>query len=306
MSKILITGASGFLGSIVSQNLIKSKHEITTIGIKESNDISCDLATTVPLIISDFDWLIHIAGKAHVVPKDEQEARDFFQINLEGTRNLIKGIEQSGKLPQSIVFISTVAVYGLEKGVMIKENHERKARDPYGLSKIYAEDFLLEWGLKHSVKIGIIRPPLIIGSNPPGNLRAMIKGIKAGHYFNIDKGKASRSMVLAEDLAAFLPIISEHGGIYHLTDGLCPSFGEISSLIAKHIGKKKILNLPMPIVKLLAKSGDYVQKLINKELPFNSRKLNKMTSSLTFDDTKARSIGWNPRSVISNPKLWLD
>jgi GlcNAc-P-P-Und epimerase len=306
MSKILITGATGFLGSIVFKNLVKSNHEITTIGIEETNDITCDLAKTVPVIISDFDWLIHIAGKAHVVPKDQDGAKEFFQINLEGTRNLIKGVEKLNRLPKSVVFISTVAVYGLEKGKMIKENHERKATDPYGLSKIYAENFLLEWGEKHGVKVGVIRPPLIIGRNAPGNLRTMIKAIKLGYYLNINRGTASRSMVLADDLAVFLPIISELGGIYHLTDGQHPSFGKISNLIANHIGKKKTLNLPFLIAKIIAKAGDFLQKLIKKDLPFNSRKFNKMTSSLTFDDSKARAIGWNPRSVTDNPKLWLE
>ena len=252
-----------------------------------------------------FDLIIHIAGKAHVFPKDQKEAADFFQINYEGTKNLIKGIEQSGKLPQSFVFISTVAVYGLEKGEMIREDQEQNATDPYGQSKIQAENYLLEWGAKNGVKIGIARLPLIIGRNAPGNLKAMLDGIKTGRYLNIDNGKARRSVVLAEDLASFLPTLAEKGGIYHLTDGQHPSFGEISNLIATHMGKKKILNIRLPVAHLLAKAGDFFQKVIKKELPFNSRKLNKMTSSLTFDDSEARLIGWRPRGVIDNPQLWL-
>ena len=113
-------------------------------------------------------------------------------------------------------------------------------------------------------------------------------------------------MVLAEDLAAFIPTIAEYGGIFHLTDGQHPSFGEISHLIATHFGKKGILNLPLLIAQLIARAGDFAQKVVGKELPFNSRRLEKMTSSLTFDDSKAQSIGWQPRRVLANPQLWLD
>jgi len=222
---ILITGASGLLGSVISRNLTRLQNNITTIGISDTDDIYCNLGSTIPTLTSNFDWVLHVAGKAHIVPKDSKEIADFYQVNFEGTKNLLIGIEQSGNIPQSIVYISTVAVYGKEKGEMINESHSRDATDPYGKSKILAEDFLLEWGNKHNVKIGIIRPPLIIGFNAPGNLGSMIKGIRSGRYLNIDKGRAKRSMVLADDLAAFIPTIAEQGGIYHLTDGQHPSFG---------------------------------------------------------------------------------
>lgn len=303
--KVLCTGASGFLGSIVVKNLLKLQYEITTIGITKSDNIYCDLRISIPKVKQDYNWVFHLAGKAHIVPKTQKEASEFFQINLEGTKNLIKGIEQSEKLPQCIVFISSAAVYGLNKGEMINENLVRKAIDPYGQSKIQAEDFLLDWGKRNNVKIGIIRPPIVIGLNAPGNLKKMIDGIKSGRYLNIDNGKARRSMVLADDLAAFLPTIAEFGGIYNLTDGQHPSFEEISKLILNHFGKKRIFNLPLTYAQMLAKTGDFAQKIIMKELPFNSRKLEKMTSSLTFDDTKAKMIGWNPRSIITNPQLWL-
>jgi len=77
-------------------------------------------------------------------------------------------------------------------------------------------------------------------------------------------------------------------------------------LVANHSGKRNIINLPLSVAILLSKVGDFIQKIIRKDLPFNSRQLTKMTSSLTFDDTRARSIGWKPRSVIENPNLWLE
>ena len=304
--KVLMTGAYGFLGTQIRKSFSNLNYKVTSVGLEKENNIVCDLSKTSPKLSMNYEMVIHVAGKAHLVPKSKEEESDFFHVNFDGTRNLINGVEKSGRLPKSIIFISTVAVYGLENGKMINEKQNRNALDPYGLSKIKAEDFLIEWGKKNNVKIGIVRPPIIIGRNAPGNLKAMVKGIKSNLYMNINHGNVRRSMVLAEDLAVFLPIIAKHGGIYHLTDGYHPTFGEISNLIAKHFGKKKVQNLPLSIARLFAKIGDFTQRLIKRELPFNSKKLKKMTTSLIFDDTKARTIGWNPRSVIANPHLWLD
>ncbi len=302
---ILLTGGSGFIGNYIYSAFLKNGHKIHTIGMGINDDDYCNLAIETPKLASNYDVIIHTAGKAHVVPKSKADKEEFFNVNFNGTKNLVNGIAALGYLPQSFVFMSSVAVYGLEKGDEMTEETERLAIDPYGLSKKKSEDYLLNWGSKNGVRIGIIRAPLVLGHNSPGNFGAMIKGIKKGLYCNINNGKARRSMVLAEDLANFIPTISKVGGIYHLTDGYHPSFGEISTIIAHRLNIRKILNVSETFAKRLAKVGDLGQLLTKKECPFTSRKLEKMTSSLTFSDSAARCIGWKPRQVLDNPNLWL-
>ena len=72
---------------------------------------------------------------------------------------------------------------------------------PYADSKIQAEELLREWGKLNNVNMLILRLPLLVGENPPGNLGSMIRAIKKGYYFRIGDGSARRSMVLAEDIA---------------------------------------------------------------------------------------------------------
>jgi len=88
MNRILITGASGFLGSHISRNLFNTQQTIFKVGISDTDDIHCNIATSVPKLNSGFDLVIHIAGKAHVVPKNPTESEEFFQVNVEGTKNL--------------------------------------------------------------------------------------------------------------------------------------------------------------------------------------------------------------------------
>ena len=73
---------------------------------------------------------MHIAGKAHSVPKTEQEAQTFFDVNLRGTQNLVKGLERLDTLPRAFLFISTVAVYGVDQGTNISETHPLKGDTP--------------------------------------------------------------------------------------------------------------------------------------------------------------------------------
>lgn len=290
---ILITGSTGFLGGII-RNVLQNNYSI--FGLSRSNtEYNIQLQSNIPVFIEDFNIVIHSAGKAHIIPKCDKENFNFFEVNVIGTQNLLKGIEQSKVLPKSFIFISTVAVYGVDQGENINENRPLLANDSYGKSKIQAEKLVLEWCQKNNVICTILRLPLLVGDNPPGNLGAMINGINKGYYFNIAQGGARKSMVLANDVANIVLKASEIGGIYNLTDGSHPSFYELSNAIARRNGKKRLFNIPFFIAKSIALVGDFV----GSKFPLNSYKLKKITTDLTFDDTKARQVlGWKPTKVI--------
>jgi nucleoside-diphosphate-sugar epimerase len=299
MGKIFITGSNGFLGNIILNVLRENFHLIKTIGRSKEHNIFCDLAQSIPKLDVSFNTVIHVAGKAHSVPETTEEKQQFFNVNVNGTFNLLSALEKSG-IPQSFVFISTVAVYGRENGILINENEPLLAKDSYGQSKIQAEKLIQTWCKKYNVTCTILRLPLIAGPNPPGNLASMIKGIKKGYYFNIDGGKAKKSIVLADDVANIIPKAAEIGGIFNLTDGYHPSLNELSSVIAQQLNKKMPGNIPAKLVKSFAIIFDMLGKLT----PINSYMLKKITSDLTFDDSKAREIlGWNPKSVLEKFKI---
>ncbi|MCJ0741491.1 NAD-dependent epimerase/dehydratase family protein [Pedobacter montanisoli] len=297
--KILITGIKGYFGQILS-HILEESHSVYGLG-REHTDYNLDLSLGIPNNFIDFDIVVHAAAKAHITPRTEAENEAFFNVNVKGTKNLLKGLEQAPTLPQSFVFISSVAAYGLEHGTDIDENYPLKANDPYGLSKIQAEQVVEEWCKKHNVICSILRLPLLVGTNPPGNLGVMINGIKRGYYFNISGGKAKKSMVIAEDVARIIPKVATIGGVYNLTDGYHPTFKELSQHIAKQFGRKENLNMPYWIAKLLAIFGDMAVSF-----PVNSKKITKITSDLTFNDTKARKLlGWNPQKVVDNFQIEL-
>lgn len=187
--KLLITGATGFLGSHMMPILRTQFDEIETIGRTQENIIKVDIAKEIPNLIQRTDVVIHAAGKAHVVPNTPEEEKEFFDVNLQGTINLCKGLESVG-VPSNFIFVSTVAVYGLDSGEMIDETYPLAGTTPYAFSKIQAEQYLERWCSKNGVILTILRPSLIAGENAPGNLGAMVKGIKHHRYFDIAGGKA--------------------------------------------------------------------------------------------------------------------
>lgn len=187
MLKLLFTGASGFLGYNTLPLLIKQYETVHTMGLTDADDIKVNLAKEVPPINTHYDIVLHACGKAHVVPRTEAEKQAFFDVNYQGTVNLCAALEKVG-VPKSLVFISTVAVYGCESGELITEEHPLNGEIPYAKSKIMAEEYLTQWCEKNGVVLGILRPSLLAGKNAPGNLGAMVNGIKKGFYMNISTG----------------------------------------------------------------------------------------------------------------------
>ena len=299
MNKLLFTGASGFLGYNILPILHKEYETVHTMGLGQEDDIKINLAKEVPPINTHYDIVLHACGKAHVVPRTPEEEKAFYDVNYEGTRNLCVALEKVG-VPKALIFISTVAVYGCESGELIAEDHPLNGDTPYAKSKIMAEDFLTTWCKEHGVVLGILRPSLLAGKNAPGNLGAMVNGIKKGFYLNIAGGKVCKSVLMAEDIARLLPLVAVKGGVYNVCDTNQPTFGEISASVAKQLGKRKPISIPYWMAWCMAKVGD----LLGPKSPINSYKLSKMTESLTFSNEKARhELGWEPLDVLENYRV---
>ena len=298
MKKLLFTGASGFLGNNILP-ILKECYEVHTLGLTDEDDIRINLAKEIPTLSTQYDVVLHAAGKAHSVPKTKEESQVFYDVNYVGTIHLCDALEKVIP-PKSIVFISSVAVYGCEKGEMIDETHPLEGETPYADSKKMAEKYLTKWCRDRSVNLTILRPSLLTGRNAPGNLGAMVEGIKKGLYLNIAGGRVKKSVLMAEDIARLLPLVEEKSGVYNVCDSYQPSFGELSISVAKQLGKKKPMSIPYWMAWCMAKVGD----LLGSKAPINTNKLLKMTESLTFSNEKAkRELGWEPLDVLTNYKI---
>ncbi|ADV43957.1 NAD(P)-dependent oxidoreductase [Bacteroides helcogenes] len=296
--KLLFTGASGFLGNNVCP-LFERMYDVSTIGLLPQDNYTVNIAKAIPELREQYDVVLHAAGKAHSVPKTEAEKQVFFDVNLQGTKNLCTALEKKG-IPRAFIFISTVAVYGCDYGENITEEHSLDGVTPYAVSKRLAEEYLQKWCYEHNVILGIIRPSLIAGSNPPGNLGAMIHGICSGRYLSIAGSRARKSVLMVQDIAKLVPLLVEKGGIYNVCDSYQPTFRELETVICRQLNRSLPVSIPYWMAKCMALIGD----CLGKKAPINSLKLRKITKSLTFSNEKAvRELGWIPMSVLENFKI---
>ena len=289
---ILLTGGNGFLGKHIATAL--QGEDLCILG-RKSGEVVCDLAKEVPQLPA-CSLVIHAAGKAHCLAKTDEEREAFYETNVLGTEHLLQGLEKGTTLPEAFVFISSVAVYGLAQGMDIDEQAPLLAIDAYGKSKAEAEALLQKWCTENNVRLTILRLPLVVGANAPGNLAAMSKAITQNLFFNIAGGSARRSMVLATDVASAILPFSKIGGIYNLTDGEDPSYQQLSQALAENLKARKPGNLPYSVARALSLLGTRF-----KRFPLSKDKLLKLTSTLTFSTAKAKATGlWTPKSVLKN------
>ena len=105
---------------------------------------------------------------------------------------------------------------------------------------------------------------------------------------------------MANDIAILLELAKDKGGVYNVCDSEQPTFGQLSGLIARQLGKPTPISIPFWIAKCLALCGD----CIGRRAPINSQRLAKLTNSLTFSNTKATTeLGWKPLKVLENLKI---
>lgn len=297
MEKLLFTGGTGFLGNNAKPILDKS-YQVTTIGISEKDDIKANFVTDIPELQERYDVVLHAAGKAHIYPKTPEEIKAFYDINHIGTVHLCEALEKVG-VPKSFIFISTSAVYGIDNGDFVTEDYPLEGKTPYAKSKIMAEEYLMEWCKTNNVILTILRPSLIAGKNAPGNLGAMVKGIKTGAYLSIAHGKARKSLLMAQDIANIIPLAEDKGGIYNVCDNDHPTFGQLEEIIASQLGKRKPISVPYWFAKCLAVVGDII-----KVFPINSSRLSKIVMSDTLSSVKAQEeLGWKPMSTLDNYRI---
>ena len=288
----LLTGASGFLGRHL---LARLGSNTVTVGREAQNEKIWDLTEVIP-DLPMVDCVIHAAGKAHSVPRSAAEERLFYEVNYQGTLNLLRVLEDNP--PRGFIFISTVAVYGLYQGEKINENAKLSGNTPYAQSKKQAEQAVQAWCENRNVSYLILRLPLVVGDNPPGNLGVIWQMICKGRYLRIQGNVARKSMVLAEDVAQLLANWKGTSGIYNLTDGQHPRFCDLEDALARTCGKKIRWQLPFSFLKTIGRGGDYLEEY-SIPFPLTSDRLQKMTQTLTFSDAKARDeLGWSPRPVL--------
>lgn len=244
--RILVTGASGFVGNAVCAQLERSGHDVIRSRgpgkPPKPGSFSIDVGdpSTFPSTESvlPVGAIVHCAGIAHRFGRVSDD--DFHRVNVKGVENIVRfGIETGAR---KFVLVSSVLVYGTPQSAEpITEEHTTEPDDSYGRSKLEGESVAIRMCEKASVELSILRPVPIIGEGSRGNVSRLIKAIDRGLFVWMGDGRNLKSFVSVQDVAWAIGKLVEKSSdrqrVFNIVGGTL-SVAELVGSIEKALGKR--------------------------------------------------------------------
>ena len=292
--RILVTGATGFVGQALCPVLLSAGHEVLAatrtappgtlpadIGRRVVGDIGA--ATHWEQAFEGCDAVVHLAAHAH--RRRERDGARYFEVNAQGTHRLAQWAARTGV--RHFVYVSTIKVHGEGGREPVSEDSAFDPREDYARSKREGEIALEQVASESAMTCTILRPPLVFGPGVKANFLALLRAVARG--VPIPASAANRRSVLyvenlADAVARCLADSQAAGETFVLSDGEPLSTARLVELIAASLGRPaRILTLPNPVVTFAA-------TLLGRR-----DALARLSGSLYLDDSRIRTkLGWIP------------
>ena len=299
MSKILVTGASGFVGHAVVKSLREQGHVICGTTRDETAKRGAENIPLylVPKLDRDTDWdnviigadvIIHLAARVHEMGKQtNSQQQEYFTVNEEGTEKLALAAAEAGV--KRLIFISTIKVNGEKTyGRPFTENDEPNPIDFYSISKSNAEKSLLRIHKNTGLELIILRVPLVYGPRVKGNFYSLLWACVSRKFLPLKSIKNFRSFLYVENLAsAITKCVSEphiESKIYLLSDGADISTTKLVETISALLGvRPRVFYIPIGLLFWLSRLFGKLEVI------------ERLTDSLQVDSTLIREeLDWSP------------
>jgi len=299
--KVLVTGATGFVGSELIRQLaaraldvvgcVRSADSVLPVGVERFvvDDLT-KIDINWPLVLGSVDVVVHAAARAHIMNDEVLDPlSEFRKVNCDATLRLARAAAESGV--KRFVFISSIGVNGCITTQPFKELDNAHPHSPYAVSKYEAEQGLFEIGQETDMEVVIIRPPLIYGANAPGNFGSLMKWMQKGIPLPFGAIHNKRSLVALDNLVNFIALCADRNKspkaaneVFLISDNEDVSTTELLRKVASAFGKRSWLT-PIPVSWMT-----FAAKLLGKE-----DVAVRLFSSLQVDSSKAcELLGWKP------------
>ena len=296
---ILVTGGSGFVGSALLKQLLNDGCELRA---SARSSLSTELKGVQYHLIRDMtastDWytalngvqaVVHCAARVHVMKDNATDPLQAYrEVNVHGTLNLARQAAHTGV--RRFVFVSSIKVNGeaIQPGQPFTADDVPAPSDPYGVSKLEAEQGLRDIEVQTGMEVVIVRPPLVYGPGVKANFATMMRWVDLGIPLPLGAIHNARSVVALDNLVDLLITCLKHpaasGQTFLVSDGEDVSTTELLRRTAQAMGKKAFL-LPVPAFVL-----EWGAAMLGKR-----DVAQRLCGSLQVDmDKTRRLLGWTP------------
>ena len=300
---ITLIGGSGFVGTRLMQLLESAETgcNLKNIDLQHSHffdkytvigDVRNLSQLTEETKNSDLVVLLAAQHRDDVFPRSL-----YYETNVDGMRNTLKAMEANGV--KSLVFFSSVAVYGLNKNNP-DENHPKDPFNDYGKSKWQAEEVLQEWYEQHKDwNINIIRPTVIFGERNRGNVYNLLKQIASGRFLMVGSGNNKKSMAYVGNIVAFVKYMIDNCkngyNVFNYIDKPDFTMNQLVTHVEKVLEKRiPSVHFPYWIGMLGGYCFDILAFLSRKKLAISSVRVKKFCATTEFCSDKMLSTGFTP------------
>jgi len=295
---LLVTGISGFVGTNL-YNSFDLDYRIYGLDIVSNNKVPQDRFMYWDNLqeITDLDTVVHLAGKAHDTLNTSMP-EEYFNINVGLTKSIFQYFLKS-QCKKFIFFSSVKAVTDSVKGDKLTEETVPDPKTPYGKSKLYAEEYILnqfaQWRKEEKAdgkdyewkKVYILRPGMIHGPGNKGNLNMLFSFQRKKLPWPLGAFENKRSYCSVGNLLFILKELIDRdidSGIYQVVDDEALSTNELIRLISDSLGKRAIIwNVSPKLINMIAKMGDRIG------MPLNTERLKKLTESYIISNQKIKN-----------------
>jgi nucleoside-diphosphate-sugar epimerase len=304
---ILITGASGFIGRTLAADFLARGHRVRGLvrpssarlpgGVERAEAADLSDSPAVQRAARGMDVVVHLAARVHVMrDQSDDPLAEFRAVNVDGTRTLLEAADIAGV--ERFLFASSVKAVGESNKAPWTEAAVPAPVDPYGVSKLEAENVVRRYDTNGSLRTSILRLPLVYGPGVGANMLRLFELVDRRIPLPFLRIANQRSLVYIGNLAAAADAVLQSDGaageIFFVSDGDDLTTPQLVRLIARSLDRPALLfPIPESVFRMAGRIGDRASPLMPMFL--TTAAVERLVGSLTVDTRKLRKLtGFKP------------